>query len=85
MEAQEDEANNVPHEEQHFCEVGDYAQKLGIPHFGSEQPGDTYCFSPKMIYEFGVADVTQQPTQFNAYIDEEETGAKGGGTRWQTC
>ena len=78
LKAQLDMANNIPHEEQHYYEVADYAQNLGIPHIGSEQPGDTYYSSPKTIYEFSIANVTQQPTQLNAYVYEEETGVKGG-------
>lgn len=61
-----------------FCIVCDYCQNLGVPHFGGEQPGDTYYFSPLNIYCFGVVDATCTPEKLYAYGYTEDHGAKGG-------
>jgi exopolyphosphatase/pppGpp-phosphohydrolase len=41
QEAKEDHDNNVRHANKRCFSVCDYAQNLGIPNFGSDQPGDT--------------------------------------------
>jgi len=51
-----------------FCIVGDYAQNLGVPHFGGEQPGDTYYYSPLSVYCFGVVDVCGEQDKLHAYM-----------------
>ena len=76
-EAHEDATNNVPHAERHYVRVMDYAQNLDIPHFGDEQPGETYYYSPLNVFVFGIADVTVQPTHLYAYCYDEGTGKKG--------
>ena len=61
-----------------YCLVADYCQNLSIPHFGSEQPGDTYYFSPLFVYVFGVADVSGEKSKLLAYGYSEDQGGKGG-------
>jgi hypothetical protein len=39
-EAKEDVTK--PHSERRHCFVMDYSQNLGLPHFGDDQPGETY-------------------------------------------
>jgi hypothetical protein len=58
--------------------VADYSQNLGLPHFGEEQPGDTYYFSPLSVYIFGIVDVSFSPDVLHAYGYTEDQGAKGG-------
>jgi hypothetical protein len=61
-----------------FCLVADYSQNLGLPHFGEEQPGDTYYFSPLSVFVFGVVDVSYTPEKLFAYGYTEDQGLKGG-------
>ena len=61
-----------------FCIVGDYAQNLGVPHFGGEQPGDTCYYSPLSVYCFGVVDVCGEQDKLHAYGYTEDQGGKGG-------
>ena len=44
--AQQHKEKNVTWTECVITKVCNYSQNLGVPHFGSEQPGDTYYFSP---------------------------------------
>ncbi len=61
-----------------FCIVADYARYLGVPHFGGEQPGDTYYSSPVSVYCFGVVDICSEQDQLYAYGYTEDNSAKGG-------
>ena len=47
-----------------------------MPHFGGEQPGDTYYFSPLTVNVFGVCDYATE--LLNAYVYTEAEGEKGG-------
>jgi hypothetical protein len=58
--------------------VCDYAQILGLPHFGEEQPADIYYFSELTVNIFGVADITQKPTKMLVHGYTEGEGGKGG-------
>jgi len=58
--------------------VVDYAQNLGLPHFGGEQPGDTYYYSPLAVYCFGVVDTSCTPEVLHCYGYTEDHGTKGG-------
>ena len=78
MESQQLYDSNVEHESMSYTVVIDYAQNLDVPHFGGQQPGETYYYSPKSVYVFGVCDMWLRPTQLYAYCYEEETGKKGG-------
>lgn len=51
---------------------------MGLPHFGGEQPGDTYYFSPLSLYCFGIVDVTSTPDILHAFGYTEDQGGKGG-------
>ncbi len=64
--AREDATNKVPHSERTYMRIGDYCQKMEMPYFGAEQPGDTYYMSPLTINCFGVVDPTGMHT------DEED-------------
>jgi hypothetical protein len=77
-DSQLQKTNNVEHELMCYTIVVDYAQNMDVPHFGSQQPGETYYYSPKSIYVFGVCDVSVKPTALYAYCYEEETARKGG-------
>ena len=60
----------------HDMFVCDYAQNLDMPHFGGEQPGDTYYYSPLTINVFGVVDYSVE--ELDAYVYTEGEGKKGG-------
>lgn len=57
-----------------YC--GDYSQNMDLPHFGGEQPGDSYYFSPLAVYLFGIAD--HSTDVLSAYLYHEGVGKKGG-------
>ena len=63
-----------PHRRDTF--VGDYCQNMGLPHFGNEQPGETYYYSPLGVYIFGIVNYADE--KMNAYVYHEGEGAKGG-------
>jgi hypothetical protein len=65
QEAKDDIANCVLHPNTHYCMVRDYAQNLGIPHFGKEQPGYTYHYSPFTINLFGLVDLSRSPNKLD--------------------
>jgi hypothetical protein len=68
-----------PRAEQCHTYVADYCQNMGIPHFGSEQPGETYYMSPLNVYTFGVVDCSTVPSHLAAYVYlEGEANKKGG-------
>ena len=75
-EAKEDFRNKVLWPYRNDMLVGDYFQNLDLPHFGGEQPGDTYYFSPLTINGFGVVDYSIE--ELNSYIYTEAEGKKGG-------
>jgi hypothetical protein len=76
LEAKEDV--NKPHSERRHCFVMDYSQNLDIPHFGDEQPGETYYYSPLSVYCFGTIDCSTLPEKMHALIYTEGEGKKGG-------
>jgi hypothetical protein len=49
MKAGEDTTNKVSHSECTYMGIGDYCQKMEMPYFGAEQPGDTYYVYPLII------------------------------------
>jgi hypothetical protein len=55
----------------------DYAQNMDLPHFGEEQPGDIYYYSPLTVNVFGVTNLTAKPTKMMAYGYTEAEGGKG--------
>ena len=76
--AQQDRLNGVHHSQRHYVFVLDFSQNLELPHFGDEQPGETYYYSPLAVYIFGIADVSFQPTRMTAFAFHEGEGGKGG-------
>jgi hypothetical protein len=60
------------------CIIIDYAQNMGLPHFGANQPQATYYFTPKSVFTFGVGDVSLARVKLYAYCYQEEYGKKGG-------
>ena len=75
-EAKKDKEDNQPIKDCTYTWCGDYCQNLDLPHFGNEQPGDTYYFSPLTVNVFGIADHSND--LLNAYVYTEATGKKGG-------
>jgi hypothetical protein len=74
--AQSSRHANQPRKDCIKCFVADYAQNLGVPHFGTEQPGETYYYSPFCSYIFGVVDAATK--QLTAYTYFEDHAGKGG-------
>jgi len=56
----------------------DYAQNVMMPHFGSEQPGETYYYSPVNCFVLGIVDCGKVPMTLNAHVYFEDEGSKGG-------
>ena len=56
--------------------VSDYAQTMDIPHFGGEQPGLTYYYSPVNVNVFGCVDYATE--HMEAFLYHEGEGKKGG-------
>jgi hypothetical protein len=50
---------------------------MALPHFGGEQPGETYYFSPLGVYCFGMVDPSTVDKLF-AHLYTEGQGQKGG-------
>ena len=72
----QDWKNNIPFQERHDVIVCDYSQNLDLPHFGNEQPGESYYWSPLGIYIFGTCNYATET--LNAYTYHEGEGDKGG-------
>jgi hypothetical protein len=79
-EAKEDENKNpaVQWSEMQDTLVADYCQNMELPYFGSDQPGDTYYFSPLSIYCFGISNLAKTPDHLHAYIYKDGDAKKGG-------
>jgi hypothetical protein len=71
-----DRESDVAFTERSYCYCGDYSQNLDLPHFGSEQPGDTFYFSPLTMLVFGLVDHSTKI--LSAYVYSEGEGKKGG-------
>jgi hypothetical protein len=74
---------SIPHCDRSYTYIADYCQNLALPHFGKEQPGDTYYLTPSKLEGFGVADVSHvvdgkdtDHLYFHCY--KEGYGTKGG-------
>ena len=75
--AKEDKMNDVPHSSRTYTFIADYSQNLDLPHFGGEQPGETFYYSPLNIFQFGVVDPTDND-KLHAFVYDEGDGKKGG-------
>ena len=69
--------NSVPHSSRTYTFIADYSQNLDLPHFGGEQPGETFYYSPLNIFQFGVVDPTDNDKLY-AFVYDEGDGKKGG-------
>ena len=55
----------------------DYAQKLQLPYFGGEQPGDTFYFSRLNFHVFGIVNHSPEHDQMNGHPCHKGEGKKG--------
>jgi hypothetical protein len=89
--ARADLINNIRHEDRHYCLIGDYAQNLGLPFLGQDQPGETYYWVPYYVYIFGLVNcahlypdgVTAEGNigdHMQAYVYHEKEASKDGNT-----
>jgi hypothetical protein len=78
--AKEDKMNHAPHSSRTYTFIADYSQNLDLPHFGGEQPGETFYYSPLNIFQFGVVDPTDND-RLHAFVYDEGTGRRVG-TMW---
>lgn len=67
---------NIPWPTRKYAYCSDYCQNMDIPHFGSEQPGETYYYSPLNISCFGCVDFATD--KLDAFVYTEAEGRKGG-------
>lgn len=70
--------SDTPHSQRTYLFYFDYAQNVQCPQFGSEQPGETYYYSPLNINVFGIVDSNGDTEALTAYCFHEGHGAKGG-------
>jgi hypothetical protein len=83
-ESRRDRAEKTQHTDRTYTFIADYCQNMELPHFGNEQPGETYYLTPAKLEGFGVADVSYlgddgsdaDHLYFHCY--QEGYGAKGG-------
>ena len=52
---------------------------MDLPHFGQEQPGETYYYSPLNISCFGITDFATNV--LDAFVYHEGEGKKGEGKK----
>ena len=76
LEAKEDLLNEIDWPERRYTFCGDYCQNMDLPHFGSDQPGETYYYIPLNISCFGLVD--HSTDVLSAYVYSEAVGRKGG-------
>ena len=68
---------STPHSERLYCLVIDYCMNLALPHFGSEQPGEMYYYSPLNVFLLGIVDVSNND-HLHTFTYTEGEGKKGG-------
>lgn len=84
-----DTSTNVAHALRTYMRIGDYCQKMEMPYFGAEQPGDTYYMSPVSVNCFGLVDpsgtfsvdeenVKEYRHLLKAYVYDESVAGCGG-------
>ena len=76
LESKLDFQSNVPWNEKRISYCSDYCQNIDLPHFGCEQPGETYYYSPLIVNCFGCTDLATDI--LDAFIYNEGEGRKGG-------
>lgn len=77
-QAKADVANNVPKVRSRLCLVADFAPKMKMPNFASEQPDAAYYYSPMSMYPFGIVDGGTSPSLLSAHVFYEGQVKKGG-------
>ena len=75
-EVKTDLVNGVSWPDRRDMFVCDYAQNMDLLHFGGEQPGDVYYFSPLNINVFGCCDYSTEHMQ--TFIYNKGEGKRGG-------
>jgi hypothetical protein len=65
------------HKDREYVIMCDYAQNMPLPHYGGEQPGEIYYFSPMTINLFGIFNLSLSPNKVNCYAYREFTAKKG--------
>jgi hypothetical protein len=73
-----DTSNIIEQSQRSHVFVGDYCQKLELPSFCSQQPGDTYYLSPLTVNCFGAVDCSNTKDHLYAYVYHEGEGKCGG-------
>jgi hypothetical protein len=71
-------SNDIEPSEMLTLLVADYCQKLELPAFFSQQPGDTYYLSPLAVNCFGVVDCSNPKARLHAHVYHEGEGKCGG-------
>ena len=77
-QAKADALQNRPRNETTKTLFADFSQGAELPYFGSEQPGETYYYSPLTMNIFGVVDCCLKEDHLHAYVYDESEGKKGG-------
>jgi hypothetical protein len=67
-QAKTDRRDGVPRKDATVTLFADYAQSMELPMFGSEQPGETFYYSPLTINCFGIVDACAEDDHLHAYI-----------------
>lgn len=73
-----DNARNLHFYRSRYACTFHFPQNLGAPHFGKEQPGDTYCYSPLSLRIFGIVDHSPTKDHLYGFLHHEGEGKKGG-------
>jgi hypothetical protein len=66
----------VPHKNREYVLVFYYAQKMPLPHYSCEKPGEIYYFSALTINLFKINDLSRAPNKLNVYAYREFTRKK---------
>jgi hypothetical protein len=74
----EDASNVTEQFQRSHVFVGDCCQKLELPSFCSQQPGDTCCLSPLIVNCFGAGDCSNTKDHLRACVCHEGEGKCGG-------
>jgi hypothetical protein len=77
VKAKEDKMNDVPHSSRAYTFIANYSQKLDLPLFFGEQPGETFYYSPLNIFQFRVVDPTDND-KLHAFVYDVGDGKKEG-------
>ena len=58
--------------------VVDFMQNMDLPSFGSNQPGETYYYTPVNVNTLGIVDCNNEKDHLHGYIYDEGEANKGG-------